>query len=104
LSVCQADRQVNPPLVSWLPALSRICHWYVSTVSDGFDSVNVKLRVWNIIVGLQHTKHVSEPNTNCRLGMMYLHPCSSVICGVRLAAMHSQHHCAAAAASLAVYA
>lgn len=33
--------------------MSRICHWWLSAVKDGLDSVKVKLRVWNIIVGLQ---------------------------------------------------
>jgi hypothetical protein len=69
-------RQRNPPLVSVLPALSWICHWYVSTVSDGFDSVNVKLRVWNIIVGLQHTNTCQSMLPLGFLYLKYLQPCS----------------------------
>jgi hypothetical protein len=44
-------------------------HLYVSAVSEGFDSVNVKLRVWNIIVGLQNhivaIRHVKRDMCIC---------------------------------------
>lgn len=51
--LAQQMRSGPLPLVSTLPALLSICHSYVSAVSEGLDSVKLKLLVWNIMVGLQ---------------------------------------------------